>query len=105
MRVRFAFPNRALTDAEKATYVAGGNLPGAVGFDPAVVKFDHKAPDASSTTTLTFPTGIVKETTGQYYYDLDTTPVTKDGDWFYRGYATGTGQAAIEDKFYVEKAF
>lgn len=101
VRVRFAFPNRALTATEQATYLNGGDLPAGVGFDPQTVSFDHTPPGGTKVTD-TYPTAIVKESTGQYYRDLDTTVVTSGGDWVWRGYSSGSGQAAIKGRFFVE---
>lgn len=101
VRVRFAFPNRTLTVAETATYVAGGNLPVGVGFDPDVIKFDH-TPTGSATLTYTYPATIVRESAGQYHVDIDTNVGVGIGGWTYKGYSTGNGQAAIQDEFFIE---
>lgn len=101
VRVLFSFTTRALTDAEKATFLAGGGLPAGTGIDPAVVKFDYTAP-GSSKATDTYPTNVIKDATGSYHRDLDTTIVTGGGEWVYRGYSTGSGQAATKGKFFVE---
>jgi hypothetical protein len=101
IRVRFGFPSRALTDAEKATFSSGGGLPVGVGVDPTTVKFDYTPPGAAKSTD-TYPTNIVKDAVGEYHRDLDTTIATTGGDWIYRGYSTGSGQAAIKSRFFVE---
>jgi hypothetical protein len=41
---------------------------------------------------------LVKDDTGEYHLDIDANVA---GYWYYRWYATGSGQAAEEDKFYV----
>ena len=44
---------------------------------------------------------LVKDDTGEYHVDVDT---DEAGMWFYRWYSTGSGQAAEEGRFWVEKA-
>jgi uncharacterized protein YfaS (alpha-2-macroglobulin family) len=65
--------------------------------DPDVVKLDLTTP-AGVLTTYTYPTGITKAGTGQYYATVD---ANADGNWTYRWYSTGTGQAAEESIFYI----
>ena len=69
--------------------------------NPAVVKFAYRADAIGSTTTLTYGTDValVRASTGNYYVDLSTTESA--GRWWWRFYATGTGQASAADKFYV----
>jgi hypothetical protein len=64
--------------------------------DPTAVFLDVTTP-AGVLTTYT-SSGYTKASTGQYYKDLDANAV---GLWTYRWYATGTGQAAESDTFYV----
>jgi hypothetical protein len=70
--------------------------------DPDVVKFDWKLEQSGATTTYTYPTVIVKDSTGIYHYDID---ASAEGTYFYRGWSTGTGQAAAEDSFFVKSNF
>lgn len=44
---------------------------------------------------------VVKEATGIYYVDLDGSTI---GDWKYRFYSTGVGQAASEATFTVRSS-
>jgi hypothetical protein len=64
--------------------------------DPDVVLLDVTTP-AGVLTTYT-SSGYTKAATGQYYKDLDANAV---GLWTYRWYATGAGQSAESDTFYV----
>ncbi len=68
--------------------------------DPTAVVAKYKEPDGTIT-TLTYGVdgALVKLGTGVYYFDL--TP-TVAGDWWYRFYATGSGQSAEEQAFRVE---
>lgn len=69
--------------------------------DPTVVKFDWRI-NSGTTTTYTYPTTIVKDATGKYHVDLDTSsPGSVPATYFVRFYSTGTGQAANEDSFEV----
>ena len=66
--------------------------------DPANVYFQVKDPVGA---LLDYQYGVdaelVKESTGVYHVDVS---VTMPGEWHYRFYSTGSGQAAIEDVFY-----
>jgi uncharacterized protein YfaS (alpha-2-macroglobulin family) len=68
--------------------------------DPAVVKFQYRQPNGPIV-TKTYGTDnvVVKDSTGVYHIDLDTTALV--GTWSIRGYSTGTGQDAIEGTFAV----
>ena len=66
-------------------------LAGVLG-DPDTVVFKHKDPSANIT-TLTYPTGIVKTSTGLYYYDL---AIDEGGQWSIRWTGAGTVDAAGE---------
>lgn len=74
---------------------------GGTALDPAVVKFQCLADALQILTTLTHgvDAALVKEATGHYYVDIDSTE--SPGSWRWRFYSTGTGQAAAEDQFYV----
>jgi hypothetical protein len=65
--------------------------------DPTTVVFKHETP-AAVETTVTYPTGIVKVTTGSYYYDLT---ITEAGTWSIRWNATGAVVAAGEKELVV----
>lgn len=68
--------------------------------DPAVVKFTFIDPGGTSTTYIysTDPE-LVKDSTGVYHVDVDADEV---GQFHYRFYSTGAGQAADEGWFRVE---
>jgi hypothetical protein len=70
--------------------------------DPTVVKLSFKTP-AGVTTTYIYGTDaqLVKVSTGKYYVDLNANAA---GTWYYRWWATGTGQAAEERQFVVRDA-
>ena len=69
--------------------------------DPATVKFAYQAAALATTTTLIYLTdsALVKRTTGTFYVDIDTGETAGEYDW--RWFATGTGQAAEQGTFYV----
>ena len=69
--------------------------------DPATIKFAYQAAAIGTTTTLTYPTSaaLVKKSTGTFYVDIDTGETSGEYDW--RWFATGTGQAAEQGTFYV----
>lgn len=68
--------------------------------DPNTVAFKIKTP-AGATTTYTYGVDaeVKKSATGIYYMDVST---TAEGNWYYRIYSTGTGQAAAEGTFIVK---
>ena len=74
--------------------------------DPTSVYFKFKTPRPGSTiTTYTYGVDVelVRADTGVYYVYVD---ANQDGEWRYRLYSTGTGQAAAEKAFMVrESAF
>lgn len=69
--------------------------------DPTAVMLDVRDP-AGVVTTYTYGVGatVSKDSTGNYSADLS---VDLPGKWWYRWYSTGTGQAAKEDCFTVDK--
>jgi hypothetical protein len=71
--------------------------------DPAVVKCQVRTPDGT-VTTYTYGTDaeVIKSATGAYYLDVDAATA---GEWRYRWYSTGSGQAADEGRFYVPTLF
>lgn len=71
--------------------------------DPTAVKLSVRNP-AGTVTTYTYGSGdgvIVRDSTGNYHADLDTPTA---GDWYYRWWSTGTGQAAEENVYNVRPA-
>lgn len=73
--------------------------------DPAVVKVVVKTPEGVST-TYTYGTDVtlIKDSTGIYHFDVDTTG--KPGVWHYRWYSTGSGQSATTDSYFeVRQAY
>ena len=68
--------------------------------DPTVVLFKVKSP-AGTTTTYTYGTDVevVRDSAGVYHVDVDGNAA---GQWYYRVYSTGTGQAAEEGRFSVD---
>ena len=77
------------------------NSNGSAVIDPTVVMFDYHAVALSLTTTYTYGSdaAIVKDSTGRYHVDVNTNEGS--GDYFYRFYSTGTGQATGAGEFYV----
>lgn len=70
--------------------------------DPDVVKLSVKSPDDVVTTYVYLTDAeIVKDAVGEYHADID---VDQAGDWFYRWWSTGDGQAAEEKRFKVRAA-
>ncbi len=72
-----------------------------VAVDPAVVKFSYKPVALGTATTLTYGTdaALVKDSTGNYHVNLDTT--SYGGQWQWRFFSTGTSQSAVAGSFYV----
>ena len=60
--------------------------------DPTTLAFKHKDP-SGNIATITYPTGIVKSSTGLYYYDL---ALDEGGLWSVRWNATGVVDASGE---------
>jgi len=71
--------------------------------DPTGVRFVFETP-AGVVTEYVYGTDVevVKDSTGVYHVNLDTTD--KPGTWKYRFYGTGTGQSAGQNKFKVMRA-
>ena len=67
--------------------------------NPAAVMFKVKTP-AGVTTTYTYGTdaALVRDATGVYHVDVDAATA---GEYAYRFWSTGTGQAAAEGQFWV----
>ena len=74
--------------------------------DPGTITFKYKS-GAGSTTTVTYPSSpIVKDSTGHYHADLDTTGWAGPDDLLYATEWTGTGtvQAIAADYWQVVPA-
>jgi hypothetical protein len=73
-----------------------------VAVDPTAVFFEVEDP-SGNTTSLEYPgdAALHKSGTGIYYVDVD---ADECGWWYYRHYATGTGQAADEASFRVKES-
>lgn len=71
-------------------------------FDPTTVKFSYKRPDETVITKI-FGTDaeIVKDAVGKYRIDV---AATAAGEWFYRWFSEGNGQAAAERAFKVRRS-
>lgn len=70
--------------------------------DPTVVKIIYQDPAGKMITkTYLDGTAIVKDSPGHYRCDID---AAQSGDWYYRWYSTGTGQAASEGQFKVKQS-
>lgn len=98
-QLRWPYTSRVLTELEQTVFDAGGGLPLGVGLDPTLVALDYQQPGLAVSTVEYPGGGIVREATGIYHYELDTTPAA--GSWWIRAYSTGTGQAAVEDYLQV----
>ena len=81
--------------AQFSDAVLGGVL------DPETVKLTVRQPDGT-VTTLTYGTDdIEQEDVGIYYADIS---ANQSGEWFYRWWSEGTGQASKERRFVVREA-
>jgi hypothetical protein len=68
--------------------------------DPDVVGVQVRNPAGTVTALAYGPDAeVVKASTGHYYLDVD---ADEPGEWLYRWYSMGTGQAAAEGAFTVE---
>ena len=67
--------------------------------NPSTVMFKVKSP-AGTVTTYTYGTdaALVRDSTGVYHVDVD---AAMAGEYAYRFWSTGTGQAAAEKQFLV----
>lgn len=77
------------------TFAASGS-----NVNPAAVMFKVKKP-SGTVVTYTYGTdaALVRDSTGVYHVDVD---ATEAGEWTYRFWSTGTGQAAAEGQFLVK---
>jgi len=70
--------------------------------DPDVVNFSFKIPVGTITTYVYGDDAeLVKDSLGVYHVDIDASSI---GTWYYRFFATGTGQAAAEGTFVVDES-
>jgi hypothetical protein len=71
--------------------------------DPTVVKFKVKNPNTNVITEYTYGTDaeLVKDSTGNYHVDVS---ALVSGYWYYRFFATGTGESAEEHYFEVRES-
>jgi hypothetical protein len=68
--------------------------------DPSVVTLRYKDP-SNDTVYVKTGTEIVKDATGEYHFDLDTTDFSK-GAWHYKWIGTGTVTAAQSWAFIIK---
>jgi hypothetical protein len=66
--------------------------------DPTTVRFKATKP-SGALLDYTYPTTIVKTSTGNYHVDIN---ADQSGKWLYRWENSGTGQAAEQSCFEVE---
>jgi len=70
--------------------------------DPAAVYCKVQDPDGTETTyTYGESANLVRLDTGKYRCRVD---ANMSGTWFYKWYSTGTGKAAGESEFVVERS-
>lgn len=68
--------------------------------DPTAVYCKVRDPSGNvATYTYGVDAGLVRDNAGDYHLDVD---ADERGEWLYRWYSTGTGQAAAEGAFTVE---
>jgi hypothetical protein len=102
VKVRWFYSSVALQGFQLTAFQNGGPLPPNYGVDPSAVYLDVEYPNAGAVSyTVQYPGTIVKEATGVYHYSIDTT--YGGGKWWWRAYATGTGQSAFEDYILVSQ--
>jgi hypothetical protein len=79
-RLRFYFASRDLTEAELATFMAGGGLPAGIGKDPAgVISCVYTPAEGAEATAVATRDGV-----GEYH--LVVTPeANQRGQWWWRG--------------------
>jgi hypothetical protein len=89
-----------LGDAVRCT-AAFRSLSGVL-FDPTTVSVSVRKPDGTITTKV-YGTDleVIKVSVGSYYIDVDG---NAPGNWFYRWFSTGTGQAAAERAFGIRQS-
>lgn len=78
------------------TVTAGG-----AAVDPATIKLSVRPPSGSVVTYTYGGAEITRSSAGVYYADLN---ADQSGDWYYRWWSEGSGQAAQERRFKVRTA-
>lgn len=77
------------------------NLAGVL-FDPTTVSVSVRKPDGTITTKVYGTDAeVIKTSVGNYYIDVNG---NASGNWFYRWFSTGTGQAAAERPFIIRRS-
>lgn len=89
-----AAPNRYDVGDQVRLWGVFKNLAGADA-DPDTIICKHQDPSGNET-TITYPTGMTKASTGRYYVDLT---IDEAGTWYYRFNGTGAIIAAGEQSF------
>jgi hypothetical protein len=90
-----------------AGYLAGNKVRLSVAFtdangaaiDPTSVSLKYQAPGQAAVTQAYNPGNILRDSAGNYHYDLDTTGLS--GAVYYEWTSTGTGQAATAGELNV----
>jgi hypothetical protein len=70
--------------------------------DPGAVLFKYKNPAGVVTSLAAGNPAIIHGAAGHYYVDID---ANAPGQWWWKMYSTGAGQAAEEGSFAVETSF
>jgi hypothetical protein len=98
-----AYPNKHdLGDLVKVVGTFTGPDDDDAPVDPDMVKLSFRDPSDNVTTWIYGSDDeIVKDSTGVYYALID---ADEAGDWYYRWWSTGAGQAAEEKQFTVRTA-
>jgi hypothetical protein len=89
-------------------YLAGNKIRLSVAFtdsnaapiDPGTVSLEYAILPAAPTVQGYNPGNIVRDSTGAYHYDLDTTGMV--GTLTYEWVSTGVGQAAVQGSCYIQ---
>ena len=94
--------NKSYDLGDSVTCAAVFKTPAGVLQDPANVSFSYKTP-LGVETTYVYGTDseLVKDSTGNYHANVNANAV---GQWYYRFFSTGTGQAAAEGGFAVKRS-
>lgn len=91
------------------TYLAGSKVRLSVAFtdsnaaaiDPTAVSLEYALPGAANPTVQAYnPGNIVRDSAGNYHYDVDTTGM--GGYLTYEWISTGVGQAAVSAQIYIQ---
>jgi len=74
-----------------------------VAIDPDAVLFKFSDPSGNTTSyEYGADAELVKDGTGVYHVDID---CDEAGEWRWKFYSTGTGQAADEDSFIIDQSW